>query len=202
MDAIVVAALARWPNVPDVHHWLMLDQRGRYRLRAPDYASGRFDVIGNAAITEFIGRNYLPDERGRWYFQNGPQRVFVDLAITPWIYRCERGQLPLTHTGRVATRIEGLWIDDLARPIMLTDIGPGAVDDRDLGHILEALTDGDGRAVGDTSLERWLALPEPGTLLFTWAGARHLVQPIKHIDLGARFGFEAAPALPSEAGQS
>ena len=200
MDEIVAAALARWPNVPDVHHWLMLDERGRYRMRAADYASARFETIGNAAIADFIGRNYLPDERGRWYFQNGPQRVFVRLAITPWIYRCERGQLPLTQTGRAATRIEGLWIDDLARPIMLTDIGPGAVDDRDLGHIQEALTDGDGRSVGDTSLARWLALPEPGSLLFTWAGARHVVQAIRHTDLGTRFGFDAEPALRSEVG--
>ena len=203
MDTIVLAALARWPNVPDVHHWLMLDARGRFRLRATDYASsGRFDVIGNPAISEFIGRNYQPDAHGRWYFQNGPQRVFVRLAVTPWIYRCERGHPPLTHTGRVATCIEGLWIDDLARPIMLTDIGPGAVDDRDLGQIQDALTDDDGQSVGDASLERWLSLPDQGSLLFSWAGTRHLVQSIRHGDLGARFGFDADPVLPSEDGRA
>lgn len=198
MDTIVLGALARWPNVPDVHHWLMLDARGRYRLRAADYASsGRFDLIGNPSISEFIGRNYQSDAHGRWYFQNGPQRVFVRLAVTPWIFRCERGHLPLTHTGRLATRIEGLWIDDLARPIMLTDLGPGAVDDRDLGHITDALTDGDGQSVGDASLERWLALPTSRPLLFWWAGARHIVQSIRHDDLAARFGFDANPAQPS-----
>lgn len=203
MDTIVLGALARWPNVPDVHHWLMLDARGRYRLRATDYASSaRFDVIGNPAISEFIGRNYQSDAQGRWYFQNGPQRVFVRLAVTPWIFRCERGHPPLTHTGRLATRIEGLWIDDLARPIMLTDIGPGAVDDRDLGHIQAALTDGDGQSVGEASLERWLALPACGSLLFSWAGTRHVVQSIRQVDLAARFGFDANPAPPSAAGQA
>ena len=201
MDAIVLAALARWPQVPDVYRWLMLDGRGRYRLRAADYASsGRFEVIGNTTMAEFIGRNYMSDERGRWYFQNGPQRVFVHLAITPWVYRCERGQLPCTHTGRIATRVEGLWIDDLARPILLTDIGPGAVDDRDLGHIHDSLTDGYGQSILDSSLEHWLALPQPGSLLFTWAGARHVVQPINHVDLAVKFGFEADPAPPPAAG--
>lgn len=198
MDESVRTALARWPDVPDVYRWLVLDERGRYRLRAADYAaSGGFEVIGNPAITDFIGRNYQSDARGRWYFQNGPQRVFVRLNLTPWIYRCTSDHAPLTHTGRAATHIEGLWIDDLSRPVMLTDIGPGAVDDRDLDQIVTALTDSDGRPIDEAGLAAWLARPATGSLLFSWGGSRHAVQPIRHRELESRFGFVADPASPA-----
>ena len=32
LDASVVAAMARWPNVPDVYNWLVLDARGTPRV--------------------------------------------------------------------------------------------------------------------------------------------------------------------------
>lgn len=44
-------------------------------------------VIKHAALNEFIARNYACDELGRYFFQNGPQRVFISLDATPWIAR-------------------------------------------------------------------------------------------------------------------
>ena len=79
MDPTVVAALAKWPDVPAVYGWLGLTARGEWRLQG--------QPIGNAALREFIGRNYAGDERGRWYFQNGPQRVFVTLEAAPWVWQ-------------------------------------------------------------------------------------------------------------------
>ena len=71
MDDIVKAALAKWPNVPAVFGWLSLSGRGDWRIKD--------DPIENEAIKEFIGRNYMNDGCGNWFFQNGPQRVFVNL---------------------------------------------------------------------------------------------------------------------------
>ncbi len=79
MDADVIAAMAKWPNVPAVFGWLQLTARGEWRIRG--------ERIANPAIRAFIGRNYAVDSNGRWYFQNGPQRVFASLALTPWVYR-------------------------------------------------------------------------------------------------------------------
>jgi hypothetical protein len=31
----------------------------------------------------FIQRNYDHDAQGQWFFQNGPQRVYVELEATP-----------------------------------------------------------------------------------------------------------------------
>ena len=33
MDAAVIAALAKWPNVPAVFGWLRLDRRGNWLIR-------------------------------------------------------------------------------------------------------------------------------------------------------------------------
>ena len=70
VDAVVLRAMAKWPNVPAVFGWLSLDRRGRWLLRG--------EPIGNAAARQFISRNYQSDPHGRWFFQNGPQRVFVE----------------------------------------------------------------------------------------------------------------------------
>jgi hypothetical protein len=45
------------------------------------------DVIKHAALNAFIARNYASDADGRYFFQNGPQRVYVHLDATPWIVR-------------------------------------------------------------------------------------------------------------------
>ena len=64
MDPIVIQAMAKWPAVPNVYGWLTLDRRGNWLIKG--------DRIANAGVTGFIGRNYAADERGRWFFQNGP----------------------------------------------------------------------------------------------------------------------------------
>ena len=89
MDDIVARSLAKWPNVPAVYGWLALDRRGNWLIRSAHGATPRFERIGNSALREFIGRNYDADERGCWFFQNGPQRVFVTLAYTPLVVHFE-----------------------------------------------------------------------------------------------------------------
>ena len=92
MDDAVVRSLARWPNVPAVYGWLELDRRGNWRIKG--------ERIGNAALREFIARNYAADERGCWFFQNGPQRVYVALAYTPLVVHYE-GERLFDHCGGV-----------------------------------------------------------------------------------------------------
>jgi hypothetical protein len=79
----------KWPNVPDCFGWLALDRRGQWRMR--DEFTQQHNLPGqaiqHAALNEFIARNYACDELGRYFFQNGPQRVFITLDATPWIVR-------------------------------------------------------------------------------------------------------------------
>ena len=76
MDEIVRQALAKWPNVPDCYGWLALDARGAFRMRdtAAQAANAPGDVIRHPALLSFIYRNYLRNDDGAWFFQNGPWR--------------------------------------------------------------------------------------------------------------------------------
>ncbi|UCE30965.1 MAG: DUF2946 family protein [Burkholderiales bacterium] len=154
VDEIVRAAMARWPDVPAAFGWLRLDRRGRWWLVARDRADfdpardGRGSMVTGEALAGFIGRNYAPDAQGRWYFQNGPQRVFVDLELAPLVFRVDDSASRLrlvAHTGAVAERIERILFDRHGNVLVLTDLGPGAIDDRQLVRLearLEERADG------------------------------------------------------------
>lgn len=144
IDDLVRQAMARWPAVPTVAGWLRLDRRGRWWLvdrGAPGFDEalhGAGSEITSPPIIDFIGRNYGPDEQGRWHWQNGPQRVFVDLDLAPLCLRV-MGEAPaqslVTHTGYPVARILRAAADDAGNLWLLTDLGPGCVDDRDLGAL-------------------------------------------------------------------
>ena len=120
--------MARWPKVPAVYGWLALDRRGNWLLKDP--TGGGLGRVGNAALREFIGRNYTADERGRWYFQNGPQRVFVALAYAPLVLRYE-GEALVDHCGR-AMRARATFVDEKGSVLIDGQRGLGLLDDRDL----------------------------------------------------------------------
>src|SRR5664279_4880648 len=120
MDETVKQAMAKWPNVPHCYGWLALDARGRWRMRdAQAQARGQpGDKIAHVALLGFINRNYLHDERGRWYFQNGPQRVYVNLEATPYIARTDPAQGFLLHTGAPVSKIDAAWMTETGRMVL------------------------------------------------------------------------------------
>lgn len=141
MDEVVIRAMQKWPEVPAVYGWLSLDRRGRWRMRAGEEASAPFEPVGNAGLRAFIARNYAPDERGCWYFQNGPQRVYVSLEYTPLVYRLEGGIL-VDQCGRAAGKPAAAWLDEEGSLILEGEPGVGLLDDRDLGALAESLVSG------------------------------------------------------------
>jgi hypothetical protein len=188
MDTSVIAALAKWPNVPAVFGWLSLTARGQWRLQG--------EPILNAAICEFIGRNYASDDRGRWYFQNGPQRVFVELEATPWIYRLGSNHSILTHTGRMVAECHGAAVLDGGRLLLTSEIGPGVVDDRDAAQFIQAVVDSTGRPLPGPDVERWLdgaleAMIAPQRLGLT--GLPRQVERGTLSGLAPRYGFDPRP---------
>jgi len=127
VDEIVARSLAKWPNVPAVYGWLALDRRGNWLIKG--------QRIGNAALRDFIGRNYQADERGRWYFQNGPQRVYVSLAYAPLVVRYE-GERLVDHCGRPFAAAEALEDDEGS--VLFPGSGTiGLLDDRDLARFAD-----------------------------------------------------------------
>jgi len=145
MDDAVIRAMAKWPDVPDVHGWLKLDRRGNWRIRtgSPE-GSPDFGLVGNLALKEFIARNYIADSRGRWYFQNGPQRVFVQLAYAPYVFRILAGAV-MDHCGRPVERIDGAWVDEEGSLLLGARGSIGLLDDRDLGLLADQVAAGEFR---------------------------------------------------------
>lgn len=150
MDEIVKAALKKWPNVPHCHGWLALDARGDWYMRDDrTQAAGPFPQVKGSRILheklrEFIERNYASDERGCWYFQNGPQRVYVELEAAPWIWRLQdTAGMPRieSHTGRVA-KFQSAWLDEADRLFLVTDLGLGLVHTLDMETAADALERG------------------------------------------------------------
>jgi hypothetical protein len=181
MDDIVKAALKKWPGVPHCYGWLALDARGDWYLRddqaqhAGPFPQLKGSRIDHAKLKAFIERNYEADAAGRWFFQNGPQRVYVQLEAAPWIWRLQGTAPPAqpgeagvprvtSHTGRPALP-RSVWLDDEGRLYLDTDIGFGIVHSQDMLEAAQAVEAGG-----------WL--PQP----LAWA------------DAPSRFGYQRDPA--------
>lgn len=187
MEADVLRAMAKWPNVPDVYGWLRLDVRGQWLLR------GQRIIHSNSRA--FIAANYACDLRGCWFFQNGPQRVFVSLEATPWIFHAEG--LSWVHQGdeRVEKLLEVL-IDEAGCLYFATEWGLGMVDDRDLTVAVANLCQSDGHSLTPDQEHLLMESPEdikPGMLGFRW---HDQVRPTRFVpkgQLASRFGFILEP---------
>ena len=151
MDAQVEKAMAKWPNVPHCYGWLALDARGDWYMRDERIqAAGPFPQVKGSRIQheklrEFIERNYARDEAGSWFFQNGPQRVYVELEAAPWIWRLRPGDggapALVSHTG-IPARAESVWLDERGRLFVGTDLGLGVVHTQDMEAASDAVESG------------------------------------------------------------
>jgi hypothetical protein len=190
MDEDVIKAMARWPDTPAAYGWLSLDERGHWRLHpAGDAAQGGpGQPITHAGTLAFIGRNYA-QENGRWYFQNGPQRVYLRLDAAPWVLRrAETGPGLQTHTGLAVQRVTRWWLDDTGRLYAGTEHGPGMIDDRELVPLLERL-----RADGEPALEA--LTPEAASLSLDGGPPAPLAR-IARGEAPESLGFCAQPSPP------
>lgn len=157
MDDIVKQAIAKWPNVPHCYGWLGLDARGNWYMRDDQaQAAGAFAVpqadkarqlaskgsmLKHEKLIDFIQRNYESDAQGQWFFQNGPQRVYVELEATPWIWRIAQDRSVSAHSGEPA-RVQRCFTDEEGRLYLETDLGFGLVHTQDMNPAAEAVEQG------------------------------------------------------------
>lgn len=170
MDDIVKQAMAKWPNVPDCFGWLGLDARGQWFLRDDAVqALGAFpqskgSLLEHEKLLAFIARNYASDDLGRWFFQNGPQRVYVELEAAPFVWRLQPGGEVQAQTGALATP-QACLVDEQGRVYLVTELGLGLVHSQDVGLAADGLEQ-----------QRW---PQ---------------EEVQASSLPARFGFVPSPA--------
>lgn len=143
MDPMVKAAMAKWPHVPDCYGWLGLDARGRWWMRddqtqqqgpfagPASTASSKGSLLQHERLIAFIDRNYEVDTRGCWYFQNGPQRVFVELEKAPYIWRLYSPHSLTAHTG-LETNCERVYVAEDGAVYAAGPAGCGLVHTQDM----------------------------------------------------------------------
>ena len=152
MDQSVLDAVKRWPNVPAVYGWLSLTARGEWKLHplGDAQSGGAGQGITNTQILGFINRNYDTQADGAWFFQNGPQRVYVRLDAAPLIIHLEpASQALVTHHGKTVQRVSGWLCDETGQLYAKTDFGPSRIDDRDLLTLGEVLHTQEGLSLLD-----------------------------------------------------
>ena len=150
MDDMVKAAMAKWPNVPDCYGWLALDARGDWYMRdeAAQAQGNKGSRLQHDKLIAFIGRNYMADTEGRWYFQNGPQRVYVELEDTPWVWRLMPDGRVCAHTGE-QMHITAAGCDERGRLYLVSPRGWGLVHTADMDMAATRIER------GEWTLETW-----------------------------------------------
>ena len=144
MDDIVKQALAKWPNVPDCYGWLGLDARGDWYMRddavqaAGEFSKSKGSKLQHEKLIEFIGRNYDVDGRGCWFFQNGPQRVYVELEATPWVWRLQPDGGIQSHTQGLV-QYQASWLDEVGWLYLETDLGFGLLHSMDMFQAVQKI---------------------------------------------------------------
>jgi len=198
MDDIVKQAMSKWPDVPAVYGWLGLDRRGNWLIKG--------ERISNPVVADFISRNYEHDDAGRWFFQNGPQRVFVALAYTPLVYRIRWDSDPKAplrieaHTGLVVHQVDSAWIDDGGILLLVTEQGAGMVDDRDLDRLLPCFVDKTGNALMGEAIAEMIERSQAGGdagLYFCYREHTVPVTAVASADIPAKSGFMQRPVQPA-----
>ena len=188
MDERVLRAMAKWPDVPGVYGWVTLDCRGRWRLDG--------GLVRNRTTIEALNRNYGCDQEGRSYYQNGPQRAYVTLEYTPWVYVLDGEGRLHTHTNVPLEVIKGVWLDDENNLLLESEHGIGLVSDVDLDTLIEQFCDADGKNLDDEVIESVLEA-SPGELstgiYLRWKNAPLPIGRIERGKVAGQYGFVARP---------
>lgn len=203
MDLSVKQALAKWPNVPAVYGWLSLDERGRWHIhdQGDAAAGGAGESITSEQILAFISRNYASDEQGQWFFQNGPQRVYVRLDAAPYILRAaDTGHELMTHTGEPVSSIDEWWLDEEGRLYARTNLGSGLIDGRDLERVIACLrVYPDGPPLLDAIEQQHISTQSPDLRVSHtgYSTPARFHYGVSRAALQAQLGFVANPSPPA-----
>ncbi|NLO79725.1 MAG: DUF2946 family protein [Xanthomonadaceae bacterium] len=192
MDEDVIRAMLKWPNVPALYGWVRLDRRGNWYIQG--------ERVTRAALVAFIGRNYDKDERGRWFFQNGPQRCYVELDYTPWVLQAQPEGGLRTHTGLPVERPYQAFLDEQGSLLIYFERGLGLLAETDLDWGMSRLQGSQGPLDESrlASAIETLMAGEPADLVLCVGGLRLPVQFMPSDQAPSRFGYDPKPAAGEE----
>jgi len=176
MEDWVLKAIQRWPNVPALYGWLGLDRRGRWLIKG--------ETISRPQIIDTINRNYAADERGCWFYQNGPQRGFIELEYAPFVLRvAPDGETLVTHTELPVKTVTHVYMDETGALLFSTEHGAGLLIDDELEWGLGRMAVGDD-LIGEEDLLGALRL-STGTVTQLRMKVCSALFPIERLDADA-----------------
>ena len=189
MDEWVYRALKRWPNVPALYGWLRLDRRGRWQIRG--------ELISHPRIIDVMNRNYSSDEGGCWYFQNGPQRGYVELEYAPLVLRVH-GDALVAHTGAAVQQVTQAFMDETGALLFATEQGAGALIDDELEWALARMRV-TSRGVNEEDIAQALAFPSGAltSMVLRWNGVDVPIARLDSEHAPMRLGFVRKPMAAS-----
>jgi hypothetical protein len=193
MDKQVQLAMAKWPNVPHCFGWLGLDARGAWRMR--DQRAQDLGLLGskinNVTLRSFIDRNYMADDMGCYFFQNGPQRVYVELQATPFIAHSDPRSGWVLHTGVVLDHCDAVWMTPDGKIVLRSDDYLAQIDDRDMADAIPHISL-QNQIASDDQILNWLDNPNEN-LTFSLKGQAITIQSATLESLAQSYHFVASP---------
>lgn len=157
-------------------------------------------IIQHTALNDFISRNYACDSLGRYFFQNGAQRVFITLDATPWIARMIPSESGIQLLNQCGEKIEpqSALIDEKGNVYITGSITQSLSDQvdktiftRTVLTSVALLHDHDLDIFSEQSTVQEDACSFRGSWL--WSGRKIPIEPIHSIELSERFHFVKAP---------
>ena len=168
IDKSVQKSMAKWPEVPECFGWLNLNRRAEWSIKG--------EKIHHVKTQRFLQRNYNFDKLGRWFVQNGPQRVFVSLEYTPRLYGFSSHSGFYIHNEAKIPVLLDFFLDEYGNLLLSTSLGVGVVDDRDLSAASDLI-----EAVNDIPTE------------LSYRGKNYKIKPIAKALVPKHFGFVQNP---------
>jgi hypothetical protein len=158
-------------------------------------------VIEHVLLKDYISRNYACDSSGRYFFQNGPQRVFITLDATPWIVHISPSNTSMQLLTQCDTAIEpyGALSDERGNiyihGLIKQTINENTDNDRFIQKeslSIALLLDHDLGLFTDLAKLHEEACSFRGS--WNWNGQELAIEPIHSKDLSTRFRFIKNPS--------
>jgi hypothetical protein len=161
-------------------------------------------VIVHQALNEFIYRNYACDVEGRYFFQNGPQRVFITLDATPWIVRIIPGdqqaelltqcQSPIEPSAALSDENGNIYIIGKISQVVYENLNQSTqttFNTQDIESVA-LLHDHDLEIFSELATLKEEACSFGGS--WNWHGKQLPLDPIHSSELASRFHYIAKPS--------
>jgi hypothetical protein len=167
-DDTVQKAMEKWTDVPECYGWLGLSRRAEWSIKG--------EKVSHANTCRFLQRNYACDTFGRWFVQNGPQRVFVALEYTPRLYGFSKSNGFYAHGEAEMPALLEAFLDEEGNLLLHSQLGLGLVDDRDLSAVSDLI-----ESINDVPL------------YLKYEGTSHTIKPITKSLAPQNFGYIQNP---------